>query len=202
MMSIDFISPKYLKGSDNRLNFLSCKYIRPEKHGITKRTEGQTTQETINVLKDVWKDYPIPNVLKIDNDSAFGTNLVHKKQIGRLTFLLLNIDITPLYIAPRSPWNNGQVEGHNSVFSKKFWNKLQFTDEQEIDIKIKDFNIDYEKYSQLVSNNPKIEGRYIRHIDDFKNVDLENKKAKHFKTDKIYFLRIIAHSFRISCPNK
>ena len=34
MMSIDFIGPKYLKGSDNRINFLSCKYIRPEKQGI------------------------------------------------------------------------------------------------------------------------------------------------------------------------
>lgn len=191
MMSVDFIGPKYLKGSNNRINFLSCKYIRPEKHGITKRIEGQTTQETINVLKDVWKDYPIPDVLKMDNDSAFGANLAHKKQIGRLAFFLLNIGITSLYIAPRSPWNNGQVEGHNSVFSKKFWNKLQFTDEDEIDIKIKDFNIAYEKYSQLVSNNPKIKEEEIKYIDNFKNVDLENKKAKHFKTDKIYFLRIV-----------
>jgi len=33
MMSIDFIGPRYLKGSDNRINFLSCKYIRPEKRG-------------------------------------------------------------------------------------------------------------------------------------------------------------------------
>jgi hypothetical protein len=41
----------------------------------------------------------------------------------------------------------------NIEFSKKFWNKLQFSDEQEIDIKIKDFNVAYEKYSQLISNN-------------------------------------------------
>ena len=26
MMSIDFIGPKYLKGSDNRINFLSVSY--------------------------------------------------------------------------------------------------------------------------------------------------------------------------------
>jgi len=138
----------------------------------------------------------------MDNDSAFGANLAHKKQIGRLAFFLLNIGITSLYIAPRSPWNEDQVEGHNSIFSKKFWNKLQFTDKDEINIKIKDFNIAYEKYSQLVSNNPKIKEEEIKYIDNFKNVDLENKKAKHFKTNKIYFLRIIAHSFRISCPKK
>lgn len=34
MMSIDFIGPKYLKGSSDRINFLSCKYIlSPRKRG-------------------------------------------------------------------------------------------------------------------------------------------------------------------------
>jgi len=191
MMSIDFIGPKYLKGSDNRINFLSCKYIRPEKHGMARRIEGQTTQETIKVLKDIWRTHPIPDVLKIDNDSAFGANLAHKRNIGNLAFFLLNLGVSPLYIAPRSPWNNGDVEGYNSVFSKKFWNKLQFTDEEEIDIKIKDFNLAYEKYSQLISNNPEIKEEDIKHIDDFKDVDLENKIAKNFKSNKIYFLRIV-----------
>jgi len=191
MMSIDFIGPKYLKGSDDRINFLSCKYIRPQKQGIAKRIEGQTTEETIKALKEIWKTHPIPEILKIDNDSAFGANLPHEKYIGKLALFLLNLGVYPLYIAPRSPWNNGQVEGFNSVFSKKFWNKLQFSDEQEIDVKIKDFNVAYEKYSQLISNNPEIKEGDIKHMDDFKNVNLENKAVKHFRADKIYFLRIV-----------
>ena len=32
----------------------------------------------------------------------------------------------------------------------KYWNKLQFSDEQEINVRIKDFNVAYEKYSRLV----------------------------------------------------
>ena len=191
MMSIDFIGPKYLKGSDNRINFLSCKYIRPEKRGIATRIEGQTTEETITALKEIWKTHPIPEILKIDNDSAFGANLPHERHIGKLAFFLLNLGVYPLYIAPRSPWNNGQVEGFNSVFSKKFWNKLQFSDEQEIDIKIEDFNVAYEKYSRLVSNNPELKEKDIKHIDDFKDVNLENKCVEHFKADKIHFLRIV-----------
>nr|QNO42130.1 hypothetical protein KOINGEPH_00001 [Methanosarcinales archaeon ANME-2c ERB4]QNO42393.1 hypothetical protein LFOPHFOE_00033 [Methanosarcinales archaeon ANME-2c ERB4] len=119
MMSIDFIGPKYLKGSDNRINFLSCKYIRPEKLGIVKRIGGQTTEQTVKTLKEIWTSHPIPEILKIDNDSAFGANLPHEKYIGKLAFFLLNLGVYPLYIAPRSPWNNGQVEGFNSVFSKK-----------------------------------------------------------------------------------
>ena len=191
MMSIDFIGPKYLKGSDDRINFLSCKYIRPEKRGIATRIEGQTTEETITALKEIWKTHPLPEILKIDNDSAFGANLPHERYIGKLAFFLLKLGVYPLYIAPRSPWNNGQVEGFNSVFSKKFWNKLQFSDEQEIDVRIKDFNVAYEKYSRLVSNNPELKEKDIKHIDDFKDVNLENKRAEHFKANKIYFLRIV-----------
>nr|QNO55195.1 hypothetical protein KHGGAAHM_00022 [Methanosarcinales archaeon ANME-1 ERB7] len=191
MMSIDFIGPRYLKGSDNRINFLSCKYIRPEKRGIVTRIEGQTTEETITALKEIWKTHPIPKILKIDNDSAFGANLSHERHIGKLAFFLLNLGVYPLYVAPRSPWNNGEVEGFNSVFSKKFWNKLQFSDEQEIDVKIKDFNVAYEKYSRLVSNNQELKEKDIKYIDDFKDVNLENKYVKHFKANKIYFLRIV-----------
>lgn len=189
MMSIDFIGPKYLQGSGNGISFLSCKYIRPQKHGIVKRVSGQTTEQTIKVLKEVWKDNPIPDVVKVDNDSAFGTNLLHDKCIGKLALFLLNLGVTPLYIAPRSPWNNGENEGFNSVFSKKFWNKLKFTDENEIDIKIKDFNIAYEKYSRLISNNPEVDNK--KYIDSFNGIDLENKHVKKFKSDKIYFLRIV-----------
>jgi transposase len=162
MMSVDFIGPKYLKGSDNRINFLSCKYIRPEKLGIVKRIGGQTAEQTVKTLKGIWNTHPIPEILKIDNDSAFGANLPHGKYIGKLAFFLLNLGVYPLYIAPRSPWNNGQVEGFNSVFSKKFWNKLQFSDEQEIDVKIMDFNVAYEKYSRLISNNPELEEEDVR----------------------------------------
>jgi len=191
MMSIDFIGPRYLKGSDSRINFLSCKYVRPQKQGIVTRIEGQTTEETIKALKEIWKTHPIPEVLKIDNDSAFGANLPHERYIGKLAFFLLNLGVYPLYVAPRSPWNNGQVEGFNSVFSKKFWNKLQFSDEQEIDVKIMDFNVAYEKYSQLISNNPEINEENIKYMDDFKDVNLENKGVKNFKAHKIYFLRIV-----------
>lgn len=190
MMSIDFIGPKYLRGSARGVNFLSCKYIRPAKHGIVKRVTGQTTEQTIKILKEIWQNNPIPDVIKVDNDSAFGANLSHNKCLGKIALLFLNLGVTPLYIAPRSPWNNGENEGFNSVFSKKFWNRLQFTDEDEVDIKIKDFNIAYEKYTKLISNNPMIDST-DRYLNDFKDIDLENKNVKKFKSKNIHFLRIV-----------
>lgn len=189
VMSIDFIGPKYLTGSNERINFLSCKYIRPNKVGLVKRVEGQTTEDSILALEQVWQNHPVPDVLKVDNDSAFGTNLTHKKSIGKFTLFLLNYGIIPLYVAPRSPWNNGNVEGFNSVFSKQFWNRLQFTDEQEIDVKLTSFNMEYEKYSILTNNNPTdLNERYLQ---DIKEVNPENKEVRKFKADKIYFLRIV-----------
>lgn len=189
VMGMDFIGPKYLKGSNDRINFLSCKYIRPKKEGIVNRVNGQTTAEVIRVLKELWKKNPIPDILKTDNDSAFGVNQIHEMCIGRLTLFLLNLGVKPLYIAPRSPWNNGNAEGLNSVFSKKFWKKIRFTDEDEIDVKIKEFNVAYEKYNNLIDNNSEIEKP--KFIDDFKDVDFENKEVKRFKAKKIYFLRIV-----------
>lgn len=189
MMSLDFIGPKYLEGSPDKINFLSCKYIRPGKVGIVKRITGQTTEQTIETLKEIWEKHYIPDVLKVDNDSAFGANLTHEKCIGRLTLLLLNLGVKPLYIAPRCPWNNGEVEGFNNVFSKKFWNRISFENTTEIDIKIKTFNFEYEKYTNLVFNNSEL--KESRKMSDFKDVDLANKKIESFREKNIYFLRIV-----------
>lgn len=189
MMSLDFIGPKYIKGSPDKINFLSCKYIRPSKEGIVRRIAGQTAEETIRILKELWEEYFIPQTLKVDNDSAFGANLTHKNCIGQMTLFLLNLGVNPLYIAPRSPWNNGEVEGFNNVFSQKFWNKLSFDNEREIDIKIKDFNLEYEKYTELISNNKTKQLK--KKISDYKNIDFANKNVEKFKTKDIYFLRIV-----------
>jgi transposase len=68
----------------------------PEKRGIITRIEGQTTEETITALKEIWKTHPIPEIFKIDNDSAFGANLPHERHIGKLAFFLLNLGVYPL----------------------------------------------------------------------------------------------------------
>ncbi len=189
LMSIDFIGPKYLKGGKTRINFLSCKYIRPMKLGIMKKIEGQTTDEVIKNLMELWKTHPIPSVLKVDNDSAFGANPLHKSSLGRLTLFLLNFGISPLYVAPRNPWNNGEVEGFNSVFSKKVWKKLRFEDENELDVEINNFNVEYEKYSCLLENNPEIKN--ARYLIDNCNIDVNNKRVSKFQQTKVYFLRIV-----------
>lgn len=184
--SIDFIGPKFY-ANKQVANFLSYKNIRPDKKGSVHKIKGQTTGETLKILAKIWEKKPLPDVLKIDNDTSFGHVVFHKKRIGQFTIALLNLGIYPLYIAPRSPWNNGNVEGFNSVFSRSFWNKLKFKDEKELDIKIQKFNVEYEKYSELINNNPNnIKERFFD-----KSINLKNREVRKFKVHKIYFLRVV-----------
>jgi hypothetical protein len=144
-------------------------------------------KEVISTLKKIWEKNPIPEVIKVDNDSAFGAHSTHNISIGRLTIFLLNLGVSPLYISPRSPWNNGEIEGFNSVFSKKFWNRIEFNDEEDLEIKVEEFNLEYEKYSNLITNNPEIEDP--KYINDFKSNLFNNRSVNSMKQKKIYFLR-------------
>lgn len=51
------------------------------------------------------------------------------------------------------PWNNENFKGYNSAFARKFWEKLNYFDEVEIDTEIKEFNLEYEKYNNLIGIN-------------------------------------------------
>jgi len=189
---IDFIGPKYVKGSKDRINFLSRKYIRPIKLGLINQIKGQTTEETIRILIEDWKKHPKPEVIRIDNDSAFGSVKKGEGYIGGFTKFLLNLNITPVYTAPRSPWNNGAVEGHNNVFTKKFWNEICFENKDDIKIELKRFNLEYEAYSKLIRQEP--EENKHKHIEQSftikKGLEL-TKKILPNASDEIYYLRVV-----------
>ncbi|MBS3788878.1 hypothetical protein KGY79_11860 [Candidatus Bipolaricaulota bacterium] len=65
---IDFIGPRYIEGQSQGVHFLARKYIRPYQYGLMTRIEGQTTDEALEVLIEDWKDHPLPEVLRLDND--------------------------------------------------------------------------------------------------------------------------------------
>jgi hypothetical protein len=192
VLGIDFVGPRYLKNNSKGVHFLSRKYIRPVQYGLIDRVEGQTSDAALRLLINDWKHHPLPEVIRMDNDAAFGEHNSHPRCIGRFTKVLLNLGITPLYSAPRQPWNNGATEGYNSMFARKFWERLRFNDEEEIDVAIHQFNMEYERYNQLVGNNvgaEEVKGRVLS--PDF---ELPRKYQQGLKRDrpmKIYWLRIV-----------
>ena len=192
VLGIDFVGPRYLKNNSNGIHFLSRKYIRPVQYGLIDRVEGQTSDAALRLLINDWKNHPLPEVLRMDNDAAFGEHSSHPRCIGRFTKVLLNLGITPLYSAPRQPWNNGATEGYNSMFARKFWERLRFNDEEEIDVAIHQFNMEYERYNQLVGNNvgaEKVKGRVLSA--DFELPQKYQQGLKRNRSMKIYWLHIV-----------
>ncbi len=187
---VDFMGPRYIEGRSQGVHFLSRKYIRPMKYGMTTRVKSQSTDEALSVVIEDWKQHPIPDVLRMDNDAAFGAYRRHPRRIGRFTKVLLNLGITPLYSALSQPWNNGATEGYNSVFARKFWKRLRFSDEDEIDTEIKQFNLEYAKYNRLVGNNVAMES--VQHrtlLQSFELPDQYQEALNRSQPLVIYWLR-------------
>lgn len=198
---VDFMGPRYIEGRSRGIHFLSRKYIRPMKYGMTTRVASQTTDEALAVLIEDWKHHPVPDVLRMDNDAAFGAYRRHPRRIGRFTKVLLNLGIVPLYSAVSHPWNNGETEGYNSVFARKFWNRLRFTDEEEIDTEIKQFNLEYAKYNHLVGNNIDVEAVKHRTLPQtFELPPRYEEGLDRSRSPEIYWLRVVSQDEQARGP--
>ena len=78
------------------------------------------------------------------------------------------------------------------MFARKFWEQLRFNDEQEIDVAIHKFNLEYEKYNHLVGNN--IEPQEVKHRrlpGDFKLPQAYDQGLRKDQPMSIYWLRVV-----------
>lgn len=126
----------------------------------------------------------------MDNDSAFRGYIERKRCIGRVTRWICSLGIIPIFNAPSSPWNNGSVEGGNSVFDRKLWQKFHFSSVGEIDKKLKEFNQAYETY--LIPDYKKLLDRKIQLTNPIK---LKAKELKFFPQPNVYLLRTVKESY-------
>lgn len=95
---------------------------------------------------------------------------------------LLQERIIPVFTAPRKPWNQASIEGANSIFTRKFWNRWDFKDIQEIDQKLEGFNTNYQWY--LSYKSPK--DQLIRKDDFIPRVYFTRKVHEDQQTEKGY----------------
>jgi len=186
-MQIDFIGPRFIKDHKEPLHFLSIRYIRPVKCHIFIRIKSQRTVEVLKVFSKLFfeGDYPIPDVMQMDNDSAFRGYIERKGTIGRVTKWLLHNGAISIFNAQKSPWNNGSVEGGNSVFDRKFWTKFHFTSVKDVDLKLKKFNEEYDVYLRAEKKFPKKSKPII------KPTTFKAKNICSFKQTSFYILRVV-----------
>ena len=168
ILEIDFIQ-RFIKGQAKPVHFIgfSCKMLKFRQY---RRISGQTN---LNVKKELdWflENFFIPDTIKMDNDLAFIGSNSAERTISRTVKYLFDKKIIPIFTNPRSPWNNGSVEGSNSVFARNFWNKFEFTSIEDIDVKLQLFNQSSLEYS------------------DYKQNEFKNKQDEKF-IPQIYFIR-------------
>lgn len=166
---IDFIGKKYIHGSSEPLNFIGFSFKKEPRLRYYKRIEGQTTDSFITETDKFFGLFEKPDVIKLDNGLAFIGSASGKRNISRSMNFLLENNVIPVFAVPRKPFTQASIEGNNSVFSKKFWNRFDFKSLKEIDDKLELFN------------------RSSRRYTEYKRPE-KNHQKRNF-TPKIYFIR-------------
>ena len=147
LLEIDFIGKKFITGRTQPVNFLafSLRFPRQLKH--FQRVEAETTEVVQQELERFFQRFEMPDVIKLDNGFAFASSGPEPRVLNSGVIALLNHRIIPVFTAPRKPWNQGSVEGANSIFSRKFWNTQRFRSLEHIDRELEHFNTAYIWYT-------------------------------------------------------
>ena len=150
ILEIDFIQ-RFIKGQTKPVHFIafSCKSLSLKQY---RRISAQTNENVKEELKWFFDNFFIPDAVKMDNGLAFIGSNSAKKTISKTIKFLFDKKIIPIFTNPRSPWNNGSVEGSNSVFARNFWNKFVFKSLADLDKKLELFNKSSLWYSDYDQN--------------------------------------------------
>jgi hypothetical protein len=186
--SADFIGKKYILGRSEPINIFSTSYYSPFKLYQIKRIEAEKAIYAIEQLHKLWRRFPKPHVLRLDNGLQFRGTASGKRALGTFLIFLLNLNIVPLFGSPSKPWTNPHVEGHNRVFNEKVWRKNNFTSLEHIDQENERFNNESIELFRF---------KYARNI--FDNMDrlLESNQLVNAdalqtrKGKKLYFIRFV-----------
>lgn len=184
--SIDFVGHKFLKGQRQPIHFFTRVYSSPFILRLIKRVESQRMETALEITSRDWKAYPLPDCLWLDNGFGFVASGGRPRVISPFIQYLLSLGITPVFIAPKKPWMNGGVEGTNSVFAKKVWQRHKFKNLSEIDQVLSRFEAEYQLIHPLSFNK---EGKYLE--SGFTYKDMLSKPFDPKSNMAIYLIRLV-----------
>jgi len=146
VLELDFIGKKYISGRTQPLNFISFSFKKEPRLRYFKRISAETGDEVIKYSKLFFKKFEKPEAVKMDNDFALAGSSSYPRVISKVPLWFLSQNVIPIYSVPRKPFSQASIEGNNSVFSRKFWNRINFKSVEEIDTKLEWFNKSSERY--------------------------------------------------------
>jgi hypothetical protein len=140
ILEADFIGKKYITGRTAPLNFIGFSFKKEPRLRYFKRIEGQTAANFIRECSVFFEQFERPDCIKVDNSLAMIGSASGKRNISKAMGFLLKSTVYPIFAVPRKPFSQASIEGNNSVFSRKFWNRTIFSSPGEIDEKLAWFN--------------------------------------------------------------
>lgn len=146
VLESDFIGKKYITGRTEPLNFIAFSFKKEPRLRYFKRVSGQTADNFITQSKHFFKKFEKPDFMKVDNSLATIGSASGKRNISKAMIFLLKNQVIPIFAVPRRPFSQASIEGNNSVFARKFWNRIDFKSVEEVDEKIEWFNLSSERY--------------------------------------------------------
>ncbi len=142
----DFIGMKYIFGRTEPLNFIGFSFKKEPRLRYFQRIPGQTAQEFKKACSHFFKKFEKPDFVKVDNCLATIGSASGRRNISQVMYFLLKTQVIPIFAVPRKPFSQASIEGNNSVFSRKFWNRIQFQSGEEVDEKLEWFNVSSQEY--------------------------------------------------------
>jgi transposase len=140
VLEADFIGKKYITGRTAPINFIGFSFKKEPRLRYFRRIEGQTAMNFIRECSAFFERFERPDCIKVDNALATIGSASGKRNISKAMSFLLKNTIYPIFAVPRKPFSQASIEGNNSVFSRKFWNRISFSSLKEIDEKLEWFN--------------------------------------------------------------
>jgi hypothetical protein len=200
VLEIDFIGKKFIGGRTAPVHFAAASFKYAPKLRYYELVESESSDCLIQFLETIFYKFEKPDVVKMDNGFAMSGTAPQPRVLSKLPLWLLRQKIVPIYAVPRKPFSQASIEGNNSVFGRKFWNRFEFKNTAEIAQKLKLFNKSSLQYYQYqpptngYNENKKFVPKifYLRQVrEDEKEkafIEVANEKIRLPKTYLNYFV--------------
>lgn len=200
VLEIDFIGHKFITGRTEPVNFIAFAFKKEPKLKHFKRISGETGDDVTRESKKFFKKFEKPDAVKMDNDFAMAGSSPWPRTISKVALDYLKEQIIPIYSVPRRPFSQASIEGNNSVFSRKFWNRFDFKNVQEIDEKLELFNLASQRYSgyEPPKRKPRKKTKFIPKIYFIRKVYEDEQSGKGYiqlVNDKVFIRKSYINLF-------
>lgn len=185
----DFIGKKYVVGRKEPVSIFSTSYYQWLEVYQVWRVSSEKAENAITCLLGLWKRFPIPHVMRMDNGMTFRGTGRAEAHLGRCIVFLLNRDVTPLFSSPYQSYTNPHIEGHNRTFTEKLWSTRHFTSDGQIDEACVRFNAESEEFCRW-NFKDRLNDRALRFLPETSEPGAP-ETLRSAKGKKICFIRFV-----------